>query len=112
MCLRRYSSYNWALICHRSSKGGVLPDIDQMALLRQLGAEPRYLNDCTACHIQANQVSTWPGDQSRSGVLKGMINLLQKPDERLYFNILAAKEKLSTMWAEGLNQYKLKKFIK
>ena len=38
-------------------------------------AEPRSLNDCTACCMQASQVSTWPGDQSRLGILKGIINL-------------------------------------
>ena len=57
------------------SNGGALPDNDQAALLRQLRAEPRSLNYCSACHTQASQVSAWPGDQSRSGLLKGMINL-------------------------------------
>ena len=75
MCLRGYSSYTRALICYQSSKGGALPDNDQAALPRQLRAEPRSLNDCTACCTQASQVSAWPGDQSGSGVLKGMINL-------------------------------------
>ena len=44
-----------------SSKGGALPDKDQAALPRQLRAEPRSLNDCTACCKQASQVSMQPG---------------------------------------------------
>ena len=71
-----------ALTCYQSSKGGALPDKNQAALPRQLRAEPRSLNDCIACHKQANQVSTRPGDQPRSSVLKGMIDKLPKPDER------------------------------
>ena len=78
MHLRGYSSYTWALICYQSSNGGALPDKDQAALPRQLRAEPRSLNDCTACHTQASQVSAWPGDQSGSGILKGTINLSPK----------------------------------
>ena len=60
--------------CYQSSKGGALPDKDQAALLRQLRAEPRSLNDCTARRKQASQVSARPGDQSGSGVLKGTID--------------------------------------
>ena len=75
-------SFTQALTCYRSSKGGALPDNDQVALPRQLRAEPRSLNDCTACHTQASQMSTWLGDQSGSGVLRGMIDKLPKPDER------------------------------
>ena len=82
MCLKRYFSFNQPPICYRSSKGGALPDKDQAALPRQLRSEPRSLNDCTACHKQASQVSKWLGDQSGSGVLKGMIDKLPKPDER------------------------------
>ena len=52
-----------------------LTDKDQAALPRQIRAEPRSLNHCTAFHTQASQVSTQPGDQSGSGILKGMINL-------------------------------------
>ena len=70
------------------------------------------LNDCIACYTQENQVSTQLGDQSRSGILKHKIDKLLKPDERLYFHILAAKEKLATMGAEQLNKYNLKKIIK
>ena len=79
---KRYSSFTRALTCYQSSKGGALPDKDQAALPRQLRAEPRSLNDCTACCKQASQVSAWLGDQSGSGVLKGTIDLLPKPDER------------------------------
>ena len=75
MHLRGYSSYTWALICYRSSNGGALPDNDQVALLRQLRAEPRSSNYCTACRMQASQVSAWPGDQPGSGELKCTINL-------------------------------------
>ena len=82
MCLKRYSSFTQALTCYRSSKGGALSDKYQVALPSQLRAEPRSLNDCTACSKQASQVSAWPGDQSRSGILKGMIDKLPKPDER------------------------------
>ena len=39
-------------------------------------AEPRSLNDCTACCTQASQVSAWLGDQSGSGVLRGTIDKL------------------------------------
>ena len=45
-------------------------------------AKPRSLNDCTAFCKQASQVSSCPGDQSGSGILKGMINSLPKPDEK------------------------------
>ena len=82
MCLKRYSSFTRALTCYQSSKGGALPNKKQAALPRQLRAEPKSLNDCTACHKQSNQVSTQPGYQSRSGILKSMIDLLLKPDER------------------------------
>ena len=44
-------------------------------------AEPRSLNNCTD-YKQASQVSTWPGDQSGSGILKAMIGKLPKPDDR------------------------------
>ena len=83
MRLRGYSSFTRALTCYRSSKGGALPDNDQAALPGQLRAEPRSLNDCTACRKQASQVSARPGDQSGSGVLRGTIAKLPKPDERL-----------------------------
>ena len=86
---KRYSSFTWTLTCCRSSKGGALPDKDQAALPRQLRAEPRSLNDCTACCKQASQVSVWLGYQSRSGILKVMINVLPKRDER--FNELSYK---------------------
>ena len=46
-------------------------------------AEPRSSNNCTACHTQASQISAWLGDQSGSGILRGMIDKLLKPDERL-----------------------------
>ena len=61
-----------------------------MALPRQLRAEPRSLNDGTACHKQASQVSMQPGDWSRLGILKGMIDSLPKPGER--FNELSCKQ--------------------
>ena len=83
MHLRGYLSFTRALTCYQSSKGGALPDNDQAALPRQLKAEPRSLNGCTACCKQASQVNAQPGDQSRSGILKGMIDKLPKPDERL-----------------------------
>ena len=73
MCLKRYSSFTQALTCYQSSKGRALPDKDQVALPMQLRAKPRSLNNCTACHKQASQVSAQLGDQSRSGVLKGTI---------------------------------------
>ena len=41
-------------------------------------AEPRSLNDCTAYHKQASQVSALPGNQSGLGVLKGAVGLLPK----------------------------------
>ena len=50
-------------------------------------AEPRSLNDCTACCMQASQVSAQPGDQSRSGILRGTIDKLPKSDERFANNI-------------------------
>ena len=75
MRLRGYSSYTRALTCYQSSNGRALPDNAQAALPRQLRAKPGSLNDCTTCHTQASQVSAWPGDQSGSGILKGMINL-------------------------------------
>ena len=50
--------------------------------------------------MQATQVSTGLGVQSRLGILKGTIDKLPKPDERLYFNVLTAKEKLATMCAK------------
>ena len=58
------------------------------------------LNDCTTCHTQESQVSMQPRDQSRSGILKGIINLLPKPDEGLSFYILTAKKKPATMRAK------------
>ena len=48
-------------------------------------AEPRTLDYCTACRKQASQVSAQPGDQSGSGVLKGTIYRLPKPDERFSY---------------------------
>ena len=78
MRLRGYLSYTQAFIYYRNSKGGALPDKDQAALPRQPRAEPRSLNDCAACSMQASQVSVWPGAQSGSSVLKGMINLAPK----------------------------------
>ena len=75
-------SFTRALTCYQSNKGRALPDNDQAALPKQLRAEPRSLNDCTACYTQASQVSTRPGDQSGSGVLRGTIDKLPKPDER------------------------------
>ena len=45
-------------------------------------AEHRSLKNFTACCMQESQVSLWPGDQSGSGVLKGTIKKLLKPDER------------------------------
>ena len=39
-------------------------------------------------------------DQSGSGVLKGMIDKLLKPDEILLLYILNAKEKLVSMYSE------------
>ena len=83
MHLRGYSSFTRALTCYQSSKGGALPDNDQAALPRQLRAEPRSLNDCTAYRKQAGQVSARPGDQSGSGVLRGTIDKFPKLDERL-----------------------------
>ena len=50
--------------------------------LSSFTAECRSLNDCTACRTQASQVSTRIGDQSGSGILKGTIDSLLKPDER------------------------------
>ena len=94
---RGYSSYTQVLTCHRSSKGWALPDKDQAALPRQFKAELRSLNDCTACCTQASKVSVQPGAQSTSGVLKGTINPLSKPDERLSFYNLATTEKSATM---------------
>ena len=58
--------------------------------------------------MHASQVSTWPGDQSRSGILKGIINKLLKLDERLSFYVLTAKEKPAIMYTEQLKKYKLK----
>ena len=55
-----------------------LPDKDQVALPRQIRAEPRSLNDCTACHMQASQVSVRLEDRSGSGILKGTSNLAPK----------------------------------
>ena len=92
---RGYSSYTQALTCFQSSKCKALPDKDQAALPRQLRAKPRSLNNCTPCHTQASQVSIWLGDQFGLGILKGMINLLVKPDERYSFNILTAECVLS-----------------
>ena len=45
-------------------------------------AEARSLNNCTAYHIQASQVSAQLGDQSGSGILKGMIEKLPKSDDK------------------------------
>ena len=75
MALAIFQSHTQALICYRSSNGGASPDNDQVALPRQLKAEPRSLNYYTTCRTQASQVSVRPGDQSGSGVLKGTINL-------------------------------------
>ena len=50
--------------------------------------------------VVQRQVSAQPGDQSRSGILKGMIYLLLKPDKKLSFNSLTAKEKSATMYVE------------
>ena len=47
-------------------------------------------------------MSAWPGDQSGSGILKGIINLSPKPDERLSFYNLTAIEKSATISAEQL----------
>ena len=58
--------------------------------LGSLDVNVGLLNNCTTSHTQASQVSTEPGDQPRVGVLKGTINLLPKPDERLSFYILTA----------------------
>ena len=66
------------------------------------------LNEYTACLPWASQVSVQPGAQFRSGVLKGMINLLLKPDKRLSCYVQTAKEKLTTMYAEQLNKFKQK----
>ena len=45
-------------------------------------AEPRSLSNFTACCTQASQVSTQLDDQSRSGILRGTVEKLPKPDER------------------------------
>ena len=100
MCLKGYSSYTRALICQKSRKSRELPDKDHIILPRHLRAELRSLSDYTDCYTQASQVSTWLGVQSGSGILKGMINLLPKPDERLSFHNLTAKERLATMHAK------------
>ena len=52
------------------------------------------------------------GDQSGSGILKGTINLLLKPDESLSFYTLNYKEKSATMYAERPTKYKVKQIIK
>ena len=79
---KKYLSFTRVFTCYQSSKGGALLDKDQAALHRQLRAEPRSLNDCTTCCMQASQVSAQLWDQSGSGVLKAMIVLLPKLDER------------------------------
>ena len=45
-------------------------------------------------------MSGWLGDQSRLGVLKGLIDKLPKLDKRLSFYVLAAKDKSATIYAE------------
>ena len=107
MRLRGYSSYTRAFICYQSSKDGALPDKDQTALPSQLRAEPRSLNNFTTYHMQEIQMSAQQGSQTRSGILKGTIKLLLKPNKRLSFYVLPT-EKLATICAERLYKFKLK----
>ena len=55
--------------------------------------------------MQASQVSMQLGDQSELGILNYTINPLPKPNERLPFYILTAKEKSATMYAERFNKF-------
>ena len=61
--------------------------------------------------MQTSQVSALPADKSGSGVLKGTLNLLPKPDKRLSFYVITTKRS-QPLCVEQLKKYKLKYIIK